>query len=64
MRLQCKHPYMGLLRYYYLFFLYVAFAHTGRTIRGVYQPRVPLLRRSALGWWLLPLRGDQIKEMI
>ena len=50
MRLQCKHPYMGLLRYYYLFFLYAAFAHLGRTIRNVYHPRVALLRRSALGY--------------
>ena len=38
----------------------VAFAPLGRTIRGVHQPRVPLLRRSALGYMLLPLRGVKI----
>jgi hypothetical protein len=34
---------------------YVAFALSERTIRNVYQPRVSLLRRSALGYQLLPL---------
>ena len=37
---------------------YMAFALSERTVRNVYHPRVSLLRRSTLGYWLLPLRGD------